>query len=194
MAAPTGTWASGTNIQYPLTATTTTKTLSFVSGWNFITLPLTPASPYTAHSLLQAINGATSVCTEVDRWYRNAWSAHYYNDEGTNNFAISMGAGYFVYCTGSRSWNLEGGNLTAGITLNLISGWNSIGVPHPSGHTAHTVLQGIAGGGGACSEIDRWYRNAWNPHLYADPGTNDFSVDQSQGHFVRCSGSVTYTP
>jgi hypothetical protein len=194
VAAQTHAWASGTNIPYPLTASTTTAGLAFVSGWNFITLPLRPMNTFTAHSLLQAINGATSTCSEVDRWYRNKWSAHYYNDELTNNYDILMGVGYFVYCSGTRSWNMEGQSLTAGISLSLVSGWNSIGVPYPSGHTAHTVMDGINGAGGTCSEIDQWWHNTWSAHYYADPATNDFNLDPNKGYFVRCSSNVTYTP
>ncbi len=182
---------------YSNTANATTyacQALSFSSGWNMIALSLNPASSYTAQSLLQAINGDTSACGEIDQWYQNAWSAHYFSLPNTNNFNITLGTGYFVRCTAGRTLNLEGTALTAGVSLGLVSGWNAVGVPYPSGYTAQTLLQAISDDGGSCSEIDRWYQNAWNAHYYDIPGTNNFDLEQDEGYFIRCSNTSTFSP
>jgi hypothetical protein len=170
------------------------QTLSFSSGWNMITLTLTPVSAYTAQSLLTAINGETSDCSEIDQWYQNNWSAHYFTLPNTNNFNITLGSGYFVRCTASRTLTLEGTAFTAGVSLSLASGWNAVGVPYPGGYTAQSLLQGINDDGGNCSEIDRWYQNAWNAHYFDIPGTNNFAMEQDEGYFVRCSQSSTFNP
>jgi hypothetical protein len=170
------------------------QTLSFSSGWNMITLNLTPLSSYTAQSLLQAINGDTSACSEIDQWYQNNWSAHYFTLPNTNNFSVNLAIGYFVRCTASRSFTMEGTALTTGVSLSLVSGWNSVGVPYPSGFTAQSLLQGINNAGGNCSEIDRWYQNAWNAHYFNIPGTNNFALEQNAGYFVRCSQTSTFNP
>ncbi len=182
---------------YSNTANATTyacQSLSLSSGWNMITLTLTPASAYTAQSLLEAINGGTSACSEIDQWYQNNWSAHYLSLPNTNNFNISLGLGYFVRCTASRTATLDGTPLTSGVGLSLASGWNAVGVPYPSGYTAQSLLEAINGGTGACSEIDRWYQNAWNAHYFDIPGTNNFTLGQDAGYFVRCSQSSTFNP
>jgi hypothetical protein len=182
---------------YSNTANATTyacQTLSFSSGWNMVTLNLTPVSSYTAQSLLQAINGDTSACSEIDQWFQNNWSAHYFSLPNTNNFSINLGIGYFVRCTASRSFILEGTALTTGVSLSLVSGWNAVGVPYPSGYTAQSLLQGITNAGGSCSEIDRWYQNAWNAHYFDIPGTNNFTLEQDEGYFIRCSTTSTLNP
>ena len=182
---------------YSNTANATTyacQSLSFISGWNMLTLTLTPTSSYTAQSLLQAINGDTSACSEIDQWYQNAWSAHYFSLPNTNNFNINLGIGYFVRCTASRTLNLEGTALTSAVSLSLASGWNAVGVPYPSGYTAQSLLQGINNAGGSCSEIDRWYQNSWNAHYFDIPGTNNFALELDEGYFIRCSQTSTFNP
>ncbi len=53
-------------------ATLACQTKQFNPGWNLITLPLTPITPFTAETLLQAINAQGGVCSEIysmDQWW-----------------------------------------------------------------------------------------------------------------------------
>ncbi len=50
--------------------------LPIQSGWNLVTLPLTPITPYNAETLLQAINAQGGNCTEIDQWNDAGWEIH----------------------------------------------------------------------------------------------------------------------
>ncbi|GEM_PF-4678861 len=167
-------------------------TMHFNAGWNLITLPLNPLAPFTAQSLLDAINGQGGTCTEIDRW-TGSWSAHLNALPTFNNFAIATGAGYMVKCTAASDWTMLGDLFTSGIPVNLVSGLNLIGIPYPGSYTAQSVLDEIAADGGVCSEISNW-TGVWVTHLKVLPGVNNFSIVQDRGYMVKCTAASTFTP
>ncbi len=70
----------------------TTSSIVFTPGLNLITLPLRPFSDYDSETLLNAINGATSNCTEIHRWINGGWES-YYLGLPFGQFPIDMGQG-----------------------------------------------------------------------------------------------------
>jgi len=171
----------------------TSSILSFTAGWNLLTLPLQPTSPYKAQSLLDDINAEGGACTEIDRWLNGGWNAHI-DELPANDFDIQMGEGYFIKCTQASDWSMEGGALESSIALDLVAGWNLIGIPYPeSGYTAQSVLDDINAQGGACSEIDRWFIGGWDAHVDGLP-FNDFDLLHDEGYFVKCTQASTFTP
>jgi hypothetical protein len=54
-------------------------------------------------------------------------------------------------------------------------------------------LDAITSQGGACSEIDRWYNGGWVAHINGYP-FNNFTVQPSEGYFVKCTQSSTFVP
>ena len=168
-------------------------TFNFTPGWNLITLTFEPINPIQAQSLLDLINVQGGDCSEIDRWLNGGWNAHI-DGEGFNNFDIFTGEGYFIKCTQSGNWTLEGITLSAGVSLELIAGWNLIGVPHPvTGYTAQSLLDAINSQGGACSEIDRWLNGGWNAHIDG-VSFNNFDIIQDVGYFLKCSQISFFTP
>ncbi len=167
-------------------------TMHFNAGWNLITLPLNPLTPFTAQSLLTAINGSGGTCTEVDRWI-GKWDAHLNALPSFNDFDLAVGAGYFVKCTGASEWTMQGDSFAAGVPVTLVSGLNLIGIPYPGGYTAHSVLEAITGQGGVCSEIDTW-TGTWVAHLTILPDINNFPIVRDRGYFVKCTAPSTFTP
>ena len=181
---------------YSNTADDTTyacATIEFIPGWNLISLPLSPITAYKAQSLLDDINSAGGACSEIDRWLNDTWDAHI-DGLASNDFDVYLGDGYFIKCAQSNSWTMEGSSLGAGITLNLISGWNLVSIPYPvSGYLAQSLLDEINTQGGACSEADRWLNDTWDAHV--DGLTfNNFSVANDTGYFIKCSSSSSFTP
>jgi hypothetical protein len=172
---------------------TETHTLPFSAGWTLITLPLEPETAYTAQSLLDEINAAGGSCSEIDRWYNSGWDSHV-DGAAFNNFDIIMGDGYFVKCSVYDDWTQTGYPLSSSIQLNLVAGWNLLGIPYPeSAYTAQGLLDDINSQGGACSEVDRWYNSGWSSHVDGLP-FSDFDILTDQGYFVKCSQSSSFTP
>ncbi len=173
--------------------TTATHSFSLSAGWNLITLPLQPVTPYNAETLLQAINAQGASCNEVDQWVTGMWES-YPLGVPFGQFPINLGQGYFVKCTLPGSWTMEGNPLTGSVPLSLSAGWNLVGVPYPAnGNTAMTVVNGINNQGGACSELVRWVNGAWGTYIDGVPFT-DFALLPYEGYFVKCTVPSTYVP
>ena len=80
------------------------------------------------------------------------------------------------------------------MSLNLVSGWNLVGLPfQPTPLTAESLLNGITAQGGNCSEVDRWSSGGWISHTKGSI-FNDFPILKTDGYFVKCSQPSTYTP
>ncbi len=170
------------------------RTISFVPGWNLITLPLNPVTPYKAESLLVAINGQGGACSDIDRWIYGGWEGHHAGGV-INNFDIVLGEGYFVKCTQVSDWILDGSRLSSGVMLNLIPGWNLVGIPYPeSGYKAQTVMNGVTAQGGSCSEMVHWVYGGWETYSTALPFLNNYDVLPYEGYFVKCAVAHSYTP
>lgn len=167
--------------------------LALTSGWNLLTLPLSPRTAMRAQTLLDALNGQGGACSEIDRWLNGGWDVHV-NGLPANDFVVEPGQGYFLKCTAASQWTLEGFTYDAAVPLTLQPGLNLVGVPYPpAGYTAQSLLDAIAAQGGACSEVNRWRFGAWDAHIDGLP-FNDFAIEPDQGYFVKCSQASTFTP
>ena len=165
------------------------ESLPLNTGWNLITLPLDPITPYTAQSALTEISVQGGNCTEMDRWSNGAWDPHLIVLPGINNFGMDMGKGYFLKCLQSSTWTVNGNS--SYLTLPLSTGWNLVGIPTGT-FTAQGILTEINAQGGNCVEIDRWSNGAWDPHLIVLPGINNFNKESWRGYFLKCSQSSTW--
>jgi hypothetical protein len=168
-------------------------TLPFQAGWNLVTLPLAPITPYNAETLLLAINAQGGNCTEIDQWNNGAWESHPLNIP-INLFTITMGKGYFVRCSQPSNFTLLGNRLTNGVNMTLFAGYNLVGFPYPeTGLSAESILTAINAQGGVCTGINRWFNSAWVTHFLSLP-FNNFSILLSEGYFVNCSAGSSFTP
>jgi hypothetical protein len=173
-----------------LTISNATTAIALLSGWNLISLPISPTVTYTAESMGDEINAQGGNCTKLDRWY-GGWDTHV-NGLPFNNFSINIGAGYFIKCTQSSTWTLQGATINQPNSVNLFPGWNLISVPYlPAPLSAEGMGDEINAQGGNCSEVDRWY-GGWDFHVNGLP-FNDFAIEKGKGYFVKCSVSSTYT-
>ena len=165
------------------------------AGWNLLALPVQSQTPLTAQALLDSLNAQSQSgnCTEVDQWLNGGWDS-YLDGWGFNDFVIVPGQSYFVNCTNSFDWQLQGHALSTGVPVALEIGWNLLSVPYPAtGYQAQSLLDAVAADGGNCSEIDQWLLGGWDSYLDGW-GFNDFDILPEQGYFLLCSTSSTFTP
>jgi len=165
-------------------------TLKLYPGWNLVAISIIPEISYTAFSMLDEVNLLSGGdCTEVHRWLNDAWDTYVYPGS-TNNFNINIGEGYFIRCTVGADWTYYGMAMWEEVTVDLVNGWNLLSAPYPPGGiTAQSILDQYNGGGNVCSEINRWYANAWDAHLDGLP-FNDFLIEPDKGYFVYCSSTI----
>lgn len=169
------------------------RQLDLAPGWNPISLPLQPISPYTAQTLLDEINNQGNICSEVKRWFASTWETHT-DGSPSNNFPIELGSGYFLNCPQPGAWMMSGTQLSAGQPLDLVTGWNLVGIPYPeTGYTAQSLLADINSQSGYCSEVNRWYNSGWQSHLDGLE-FNNFSIVPGNAYFLLCSQNSTFTP
>ena len=79
--------------------------------------------------------------------------------------------------------------VTADVTIQVSSGWNSIGIPY-EGYKAQDILDRFNTGAEICTEIDRWYAGGWDSHIN-DLSFNNFDIVPGQGYYVECTDSAT---
>ena len=163
-------------------------------GWNHISLPLDPVTPYTAESVCSEIISQGGNVAEIDRWYTSGWDGHICGLP-FNDFAIELGADYFIKSSAVSTWTIEGYPVTTPVPLDLQIGWNSIGIPHTDAYTAESLCEEINDqcGGGTAVEVDRWYASGWDGHICGLP-FNDFAIKIGKGYFVKASGDCAVTP
>ena len=101
--------------------TTDTFTKPLATGWNLISLPLTPEDDTTS-----AVLGNDTI--GYDKVYRyDATAPKQFVDVTTGT--MEPGVGYFVYVTTAGTWNYTGTSVSS-TDLDLKSGLNMIGVPN----------------------------------------------------------------
>ena len=143
---------------------------------------------YTAESAAADIATQGGNCTEIDRWLNDGWDAHV-RGLPFNNFALTLGPGFFFKCAQSSVWSLTGYPLQQASTINLATGWNLISIPYSSTPlTAEDLLAGINAQGGNCLEVDCWLNGGWSAHIGGLP-SNNFAIENGKGYFVKCSVS-----
>ena len=161
-------------------------------GWNHISLPLEPLTPYTAEDACREINDQGGDAIEIDRWYAGGWDGHICGLP-FNDFPVELGSDYFIKSNAVSTWTICGYPVLVGAPLDLQTGWNSIGVPHSDAYTAESLCDEIISQGVTAVEIDRWYAGGWDGHICGLP-FNDFPIEIGKGYFVKAGSSGTVTP
>lgn len=166
--------------------------LALQESWNLISLPVAPASPYTAGGVCQEIGRQGGALVEIDRWQAGGWDGHVCGLPA-NDFPVELGVGYFMNSAANSLWTIGGGPVTSPAPLALQSGWNAIGVPHSNAYTAASLCAEIVNQGVDALEVDRWVAGGWQGHVCGLPFGN-FAIEIGQGYFVRAGSSGTVTP
>jgi uncharacterized repeat protein (TIGR02543 family) len=175
----------------------TTADIDLVVGLNLVTLPLTPATPFTAVSLIADVALQGGTVTQLDVWDETTgmWQS-YKPGTGTLDFPLQLGRGAFLKVTVGTTWRVTGTALTSGVTLNLVTGLNLVGIPYSTTLlTASSLLAGIAAQGGNVTQLDMWDESTgmWKSYK-PGTGTSDFDIVNWRGYFLKSTATSTYTP
>ena len=157
-------------------------------GWNHISLPLVPVTPYTAEGVCDEINRQGGDVVEIDRWYAGGWDGHICGLP-FNDFDIELGSDYFIKSNTVSTWTIEGYEVATCVWLDIQIGWNSIGIPLlcPSPLTPEDLCQQLP-----ITEVDRWYAAGWDGHICGLP-FNVFPIDViGKGYFVKATAAGTF--
>ena len=164
--------------EVPVEPETFTKPLA--SGWNLISLPLTPDDNSTSAVL-------TSISGNYDAVKSYNAATHQFEDATT----MDPGTGYFIHMTAADTWSYDGTAYTS-MTTSLSQGLNMVGWTNTSADLP-----------GALSSITNSYRYVahWNATLQSyevylpgapDDVFNDFTtMERGEGYFIAATSSCT---
>ena len=179
----------GTNViinvtVYEVPIETETFTKSLVSGWNLISLPLTPTDNSTSEVL-----GNDTIA--YDAVYRYDATSKQFVDVATGT--MDPGIGYFVHVTTVGTWEYEGTTYTS-ITASLSQGLNCVGWVNETGSALSGALSSIDGD---YRYVARWDASSQSYEVYM-PGApavfNDFTtMERGEGYFIAATSSCMLT-
>ncbi len=181
-------------------AATSTLTIDFrpaslglVSGYNLVSLPCVPDTPFNASTLLAAVNGAGGRALAILDL-----------DPAAPSLLLSMGAGrdfplvpgrsYFVLSQSVSATALVGDALSVSpVNVTLRRGLNYVALPVASAasRTAAEVAADVAADGGEVLAISRW-RNGRAEPFVPGAGLTDFDVAPGEGIIVLCGADSVW--
>ncbi len=151
--------------------------ISFVTGWNLITLPMDMG--WNASDLAAQITG----CTSISGWNATSQTYQTYIVGGPPSFDFSLigGHGYFVDVNQQSMCTFTGVPLYS-VNVSLSSGWNLIGWFKEENTTASSLAGNITG----CSSVSSWNTTtqSYETYIVGGPPSFDFTIVQSMGLFV----------
>ena len=163
--------------EVPVEPETFTKFL--VSGWNLISLPLTPTD-----------NSVSAVLTGVSQDAVKSYNAatHQFEDATT----MTPGTGYFVHVTTAGDWTYEG-TAYESMTASLSQGLNMVGWTNTSA-ALPGALSSIAN---SYRYVAHWNATSQGYEVY-EPNApvvfNDFTtMERGEGYFIAATEGCTLT-
>ena len=157
-----------------------TFTKPLVSGWNLVSLPLTPTDSSTS-----AVLGNATIAYDAVKSYNAA--TNQFEDATT----MDPGVGYFVHVTTEGNWEYEGTAYTS-ISATLSTGLNCVGWTNETGSALPGALSSIDG---SYRYVAHWDASSQSYEVYL-PGApvvfNDFTtMDRGEGYFIAATSSCT---
>ena len=159
--------------------------LSLGQGWNLASFPVMNSSlnasglAGTGVSIVSAFNASTG---DYDSYIEDV-------SLSSDDFALSSGTGYFLYCPTNSSLEINGKNQSEpSVTIN--PGWNMIGWSSYNSSTAKDVCEALSG---SSKVISRFNATTGNYDSYisgVSPDSRNFAVSPGTGYFVY-SGSTS---
>jgi len=158
-----------------------TYTMDLVTGWNLVSLPLTPDDNSTS-----AVLGSITGNYDAVKSYNAA--THQFEDATT----MDPGTGYFIHMTAADTWSYDGTAYTD-MTAQLVQGLNMVGWTNTSA-SLPGALDSIAG---SYRYAAQWNATSQSYEVFV-PGApsefNDFDMmDRGEGYFIAATTSCTLT-
>lgn len=160
-----------------------TALVHFNSGWNSVSLPLSPTLEVTAGDLCSQVVPQDHV-DQVVRRHNDQWNAHVCGVPA-NDFSLGLEQGYFIRSSEVATWTVSGLPLSAATRVIAFQvGWNLVAPASDAIDKAEVLCQAIGDLGGEAAEVVRWHNDQWNSHP-CGVLANDFDLEQGQAYFVR---------
>ena len=162
-----------------------------VDGWNFISLPVEPVTVVSAQELIAYVNTSGGQATTVSRWEKDGWQTLVIlgGVEYGSDFKLKPFEAYFLLNYLPAKIEITGLPVEAA-KINLLPGWNAIGLMPGKMINARDVLKDInRQKNEAATEIDLWYSGNWTPFVYRE---YDQSNIQEYGEAFRLSPNSGY--
>jgi hypothetical protein len=172
---PDQVWIDG---MFTCTGPPETFTKDLASGWNLVSLPLTPDDNSTS-----AVLG--SISYDAVKSYNAA--TNQFEDATT----MDPGVGYFINMTSAGTWSY-GGIAYTSMTATLSTGLNCVGWTNETGSALPGALSSIAG---SYRYVARWNADdrKYEVYLLGAPAVfNDFAtMDRGEGYFIATTADCT---
>ena len=167
-------------VVYEVPVETETFTKSLVSGWNLISLPLTPTDSNTNTVL-------SGVSQDAVKSYNAA--THQFEDAAT----MDPGTGYFVHVTTAGDWTYEG-TAYESMTTSLSQGLNMVGWTNETSSALPGALNSITN---SYRYVAHWDTTSQSYEVYepnAPAVFNDFTtMERGKGYFIAATAGCTLT-
>jgi hypothetical protein len=172
---PDQVWYDGT---FTCVGPAETFTKDLASGWNLVSLPLTPDD-----NSVSAVLG--SISQDAVKSYNAA--THQFEDATT----MDPGVGYFIHMTAADTWSYDGTAYTS-MTTSLSQGLNCVGWTNETGSALPGALDSIDG---SYRYVARWNAGTQSYEVCL-PGApavfNDFAtMDRGVGYFIAATAGCT---
>jgi hypothetical protein len=164
-------------------------------GYNLISLPVSPASSYTAESLAQLINSQSGTCTAVVAYVNGAYVTH---PTGSTQdvFDVSVGKGYFVRVNAASRLSISGFAFSrSSAQLTLETGYTLIGLPlvaNPAYDSESATVEINGQPLGSVTQFIRYETGAFYTHP-AGSTEEVFTLELGRGYFIRSNAGSTWT-
>jgi hypothetical protein len=175
--------------------------LQLTTGWNLISLSLTPSSgTLSAATLLRGVlQNSGGHMAALYQLTNNQWSAPVIvrdSSQSGTDFPLQVGMGYLVYSDANGSYT-ETGSAPPAVSWSLNPGWNLVGVGQTP-LSAWAQLQGLlASSHTTLAAIYGLTRGSWSPALIDDNGAqqgSDFPLLPGQGYLLYTQQGLSYSP
>jgi hypothetical protein len=184
-----------TSITLAKDATVETYTLS--SGWNLIHIPMidqrTENPIKTAGDLIDYWRGQQANILHIARFREGKFEMYTKRETGTEydstDFDINPGDGLFVMNMGDNvEVTFSGNKLEDSFPLNLVNGWNLVGIiSSDKNYNSEELLKAIGSQGVSADTISQFENGIYQSVIYEDSTLfgNNFNVIDKKGYFIR---------
>jgi hypothetical protein len=154
-------------------------------GWNLWSVPM-KVDGLTASGLLSKMGANGMIVIKLDKT-TGMYQTYVKGDPVRLDFSITMGTGYYVWCSGTTVFKLAG-ELMPNVDSPLAKGWNMIGYNQLEPMMASELLSKAAG-------TNAWiiieYDSAtgkYQSYVNGDPAEFDFQVTPGRAYYVWADG------
>ena len=162
--------------------------LNLSQGWDLVSFPVANSS-LNASSLdgtgVSVVSGFNASSGGYDSFIEGISPA-------ADDFRLSSGTGYFMYCPGNASLVVYGYNLS-GRSVTINPGWNMIGWSSFNGSTAEDVCDALSGSSVVVSEFNV-SSGDYNSFIGGvSPDAYNFALSPGLGYFVFVNSTFSQT-